>query len=136
MRTSQAVVDLLPRARGPYELLRHAYEHLRKGDDTDRRIALIGFDNGIEVSIDVFLRLHPRLRNGYEISKEDQVKARQNHHMKIEFLDKYVQDKKLTLQYRLSRSSGTTNSATTNTIPATAWCRRNTYLMELRPQPC
>ena len=47
---SQALIDIPPWAKGPFELLRHAYEHLQKGDDNDRRIALIGFDNAIEVS--------------------------------------------------------------------------------------
>jgi hypothetical protein len=48
--------DLKPWMHGPFELIRHADGHLREGDDTDRRIALIGFDNAIEVSIDVYVR--------------------------------------------------------------------------------
>jgi hypothetical protein len=46
-------------------------EHLNDGGDTDRRIALIGFDNATEVCVDVFIRLPPKLRNNYEIKRED-----------------------------------------------------------------
>jgi hypothetical protein len=57
-------IDLRPWARGPFELIRHADEHYHSTGDVDRRIALIGFDNAIEVSIDVFIRLHPKVRGG------------------------------------------------------------------------
>ena len=60
------------------------------GGDTDRRLALIGFDNAIEVCIDTFIRLHPKLRSGFEISREDSERARRNYHTKIEFLDTYI----------------------------------------------
>ena len=80
---------LKPWMRGPYELLKHASEHFIQGDDTDRRIALMGFDNAIEVSLEVFIRLHPRLR-GHEIRKDDVEKALRNFHEKITFLEKYA----------------------------------------------
>lgn len=41
--------DLKPWMRGPFELIRHADRHLKANGDTDRRIALIGFDNAIEI---------------------------------------------------------------------------------------
>jgi hypothetical protein len=44
-----------PWLHGPLELIKHANGHLLADGDTDRRIALIGFDNAIEVCIDVFL---------------------------------------------------------------------------------
>ena len=50
---------LPPWANGPFELLVHAEEHLRAGDDFDRRIALIGFDNAIEITIAAYLSLKP-----------------------------------------------------------------------------
>jgi hypothetical protein len=86
-----------PWAVGPFELIRHANEHLQSGNDTDRRIAIIGFDNAIEVSIDVFLKLHPWLRDGYEISNDDVQKAVRNYYSKIEFLDRYVQSKSISV---------------------------------------
>jgi hypothetical protein len=51
--------NLPPWADGPFELIVHAEMHLRKGEDFDRRIALISFDNSIEVSITTYLTLHP-----------------------------------------------------------------------------
>jgi hypothetical protein len=79
-----------PWAHGPLELIRHADGHLQAAGDTDRRIALIGFDNAIEVCIDVFIKLHPKLRKGVEIKNEDAEKALRNYHSKIEFLDEFV----------------------------------------------
>ncbi len=86
---------LQPWARGPFELIRHANEHLQAGGDTDRRIAIIGFDNAIEVCIDVFIKLHPKLRGGIELTKEEVEKATRNYHTKIEFLDKHIESQKL-----------------------------------------
>ncbi len=86
-----------PWTRGPFELIRHAHGHMQAGGDTDRRIAIIGFDNAIEVCIDVFLKLHPWLRDGLQITKEDVQKATNNYYSKIEFLDKHVQSKNLSL---------------------------------------
>ena len=48
-----------PWAYGPFELLLHAELHYRAGEDFDRRIAMIGFDNAIEVAITTYLGLHP-----------------------------------------------------------------------------
>lgn len=83
-------VRLQPWMRGPFELIRHANGHFLEGGDTDRRLALIGFDNAIEVSIDAFIRLHPKLRNGLTISREEAEHALQNYHTKIEFLDRHL----------------------------------------------
>jgi hypothetical protein len=83
--------DIPPWVRGPFELIRHADGHLQRGGDTDRLIALIGLDNAIEVCIDVFLNLHPRLRGGFEIPRDDRDRALRNFHSKLEFLDGYVQ---------------------------------------------
>ena len=81
--------DLDPWSRGPFELIRHAQGHLEVAGDIDRRIALIGFDNAIEVCIDVFLNLHPKLRNGFEVTKERKSTALTNYHTKIEFFEEY-----------------------------------------------
>lgn len=81
---------LPPWANGPYELLKHADGHLKAGGDIDRRLALIGFDQTIEVCIDVFLRLHPRLRGGVQLEREEVDRASKNFHSKIEFLERHL----------------------------------------------
>lgn len=86
-----------PWAKGPFELIRHADGHLRKEGDIDRRIALIGFDNAIEVCIDVFLNLNPKLRDGFTIEKERKKKYLNNYHSKVSFLDDYVEEKNIEL---------------------------------------
>lgn len=93
--------DLVPWARGPYELIRHADGHLKDAGDTDRRIAIIGFDNAIEVCIDVFIKLHPKLREGVELRKEDVEKATRNYHTKIEWLDQYLEANQLNADFSI-----------------------------------
>ena len=46
---------------GPYELIQHAEGHLKANGDFDRRMALISYDNAIELTITTFLKLraHP-----------------------------------------------------------------------------
>ena len=61
--------DLKPWAYGPFELLVHAELHLRGGEDFDRRIALISFDNAIEVAITAYLSLHPIQRRNHEYAR-------------------------------------------------------------------
>src|SRR5260370_1113052 len=79
-----------PWLKGPYQLISHASGHLVAGSDSDRIIALIGFDQAIEVCVDVFINLHPRLRGNYIVSKEDVAKLANNFYAKIEFLEKYA----------------------------------------------
>jgi hypothetical protein len=92
---------LTPWTRGPFELIKHADGHLGGAGDTDRRIAIIGFDNAIEVCIDVFIRLNPRLRGGLQLRNEDVEKATRNYHTKIEWLDNYVKAGKLYIQFSI-----------------------------------
>ena len=68
------MTPLPPWANGPFELIVHAESHLRGADDFDRSIALISFDNAIEVAITTYLRLHPIQRGGrqYQINEVDQ----------------------------------------------------------------
>ncbi len=49
--------------------------------------------------IDAFIRLHPKLRRGVELTKDDVAKATRNYHTKIEWLDKYVEEKHLSLEF-------------------------------------
>jgi hypothetical protein len=93
--------NLAPWARGPFELIKHADGHLRDAGDTDRRIALIGFDNAIEVCIDVFIKLHPKVRGGVELRQEDVEKATRNYHTKIEWLDKYLEANDLEIDFSI-----------------------------------
>ena len=63
------------------------------GDDgTDRRLALIGFDNAIEIAVDAFIGLHPRLRGGRVITVLEREKALRNFHTRLEFVEAYVND--------------------------------------------
>ena len=90
-----------PWAQGPFELIRHANEHSSAKGDVDRRIALIGFDNAIEVCIDLFLSLHPKIRDGFELSKIETEKAKQNYHTKIELFFEYIQTNKIQINLKL-----------------------------------
>src|SRR5579859_4663230 len=88
--------SLAPWLRGPYQLIEHAHGHLQQGSDADRIIALIGFDQAIEVCVDVFINLHPRLRGNYELPREQREQARQNFHTKVEFLEEYASQHEVT----------------------------------------
>jgi len=78
---------LPPWTDGPFELLVHAEMHLRAGEDFDRRIALISFDNAIEVAITTFLTLHPIQRNGKTYKCDDVEKWLANYHSRLDFLE-------------------------------------------------
>ena len=55
---------------GLLELMKHAEEHQHANEEFDRRIALIGYDNAIEVSISTYLQLHPTQRRKIPYPKE------------------------------------------------------------------
>ncbi|TKC97993.1 hypothetical protein [Polyangium fumosum] len=73
-------------ARGPFELIVHAEGHLRTGDDIDRRMALISFDNAVEVSITAYLTLNPVHRGGASYPNADVEKWLKNYHTKLDFI--------------------------------------------------
>jgi len=79
------VTSLKPWAQGPFELLLHAEEHYLNGSDHDRRIALIGFDESIEVSISVYLSLDPIQRNGKVYEQAEVRTWTKNYHTKLDF---------------------------------------------------
>ena len=81
------MTSLPPWANGPFELLVHADGHLRSGEDFDRRIALISFDNAIEVAITTYLTLHPIQRGGRTYPKADIEQWLNNYHTKLDFLE-------------------------------------------------
>ncbi|MBI5499609.1 MAG: hypothetical protein HY907_05170 [Deltaproteobacteria bacterium] len=81
------MTSLPPWANGPFELLLHAEGHLRGGDDFDRRIALISFDNAVEVAITTYLTLNPIQRGGRSYPRVDVDKWLDNYHTKLDFLE-------------------------------------------------
>lgn len=81
---------LPPWTSGPFELIVHAESHLRDGDDFDRRIALISFDNAIEVTITTYLTLKPIQRGDKSYAKADVEQWLANFHTKLDFLDEEI----------------------------------------------
>jgi hypothetical protein len=77
-------------------LLVHAEGHLQAGEDFDRRIALISFDNAIEVAITTYLTLNPIQRGNRGYSKTDLEKWLSNYHSKLDFLEQELSLRKLT----------------------------------------
>ncbi len=80
-------MSLKPWTRAVFEMIVHAEKHLRDGGDFDRRMAHIGFDNAIEVSIATYLGLNPIQRNGKTYKREDVDKWLKNYHTKLDFLE-------------------------------------------------
>jgi hypothetical protein len=78
-------MPLAPWAYGPFEILLHAEMHYRNGSDFDRRIAIVGFDNTIELSIQTYLSLHPVQRQNRIYHKADCDRWLANFHTKIDF---------------------------------------------------
>ena len=76
---------LTPWALGPFEIILHAETHYRDGDDLDRRIAIVGFDNAIELAIHTYLSLHPIQRQNRTYPKIDVENWLDNFHSKVEF---------------------------------------------------
>ena len=77
--------QLKPWAYGPFETLMHAEIHYLSGEDLDRRISMIGFDNAIELAITTYLNLHPIQRGGREYKNADVERWNNNYHTKVEF---------------------------------------------------
>ena len=89
-------------AYGPFELLAHADGHMRKGGDFDRRMALISFDNSIEVSISTYLTLHPSQRQERKYCKRDVRKWQENYHTKLDFLKFAIEEQNS--EWKVSRT--------------------------------
>lgn len=83
--------SLTPWALGPFDIILHAEMHYRDGEDFDRRIAVVGFDNAIEVAIHTYLSLHPIQRQGRSYPRESVERWLDNYHTKIEFLEAEMQ---------------------------------------------
>jgi len=78
---------LPPWSVGPFELLVHAEGHLIDGGDFDRRIALISFDNAIEVAITTYLTLNPIQRGNRSYAAANVEKWLRHFHSKLDFLE-------------------------------------------------
>ena len=94
--------SLPPWANGPFELIVHAEIHLQSGDDFDRRISLISFDNAIEVAITTFLTLNPIQRGGLKYSSNDVDRWTKNYHTKLEFFGTELSSRKLSWSVKKS----------------------------------
>jgi hypothetical protein len=89
------MTSLPPWTTGTFELLRHAEGHLRSGDDFDRRIALISFDNAIEVAIATYLTLNPILRGNRQYARADIEKWLSSYYTKLDFFATEMASRKL-----------------------------------------
>lgn len=81
------MIELAPWAYGPFELLLHAELHLRAGADFDRRMAMISFDNAIEVTITAYLSLNPINRQNRDYPGVQVAQWTRNYHTKLEFFE-------------------------------------------------
>ena len=79
------MLQLKPWAYGPFEILLHAEKHYLAGEDIDRRLSMVGFDNAIELTITTYLNLNPIQRAGQTYKNEDVEKWGNNFHAKVEF---------------------------------------------------
>jgi hypothetical protein len=84
--------DLKPWMRGPFELIQHAEGHRNAGGDFDKRMALISYDNAVEVSISTHLQLHPGQRGNKFYERKDIDRWQTNFHTKLDFLDEYLRE--------------------------------------------
>lgn len=87
--------ELKPWAVRPFELIFHAEVHYRSGTDYDRRLALISFDNSIEVSITTYLSINPIQRNNRQYKQTDVVKWMNNYHSKLDFFAEEIKNRGL-----------------------------------------
>ena len=69
---------LKPWLVAPYELLKHGEQHCESGGSFDLRMALISYDNAIEVSITTYLGLHPDQRASVQLPRDQVENWRQN----------------------------------------------------------
>lgn len=79
-----------PWAVGPFELINHAEQHRKAGNDFDRRMALISYDNAIEASIITFLRLNPKQRSNIEFQRAKVEDWLSNYHTKLAFFYEFL----------------------------------------------
>ena len=96
------MIFLPPWTSGPFELIVHAEIHLREARDFDRRIALISYDNAIEIAITTYLGLNPLQRGGREYPREDVDRWLRNYHTKLDFFEKELQTRGIACRVDMS----------------------------------
>ncbi len=82
-----------PWARRPFELIVHAEGHFRDGEDSDRGMALISFDNAIEATIATYLNLKPPHRGGRTYPKQCVGNWLRDYHSKLCFLESEIKSR-------------------------------------------
>lgn len=88
-------MSIKPWAKKAFELIFHAEHHWRRGKDYDKRLALISFDNSIEVSITVYLSLDPIQRKNKQYAKKDVETWLHNYYSRLDFFSKELTDRGL-----------------------------------------
>lgn len=88
-------MSIKPWAKKAFELIFHAEHHWRRGMDYDKRLALISFDNSIEVSITVYLSLDPIQRKNKQYAKKDVETWLNNYYSRLDFFAKELTDRGL-----------------------------------------
>jgi len=83
-------LKLKPWQIAPYELLKHGEQHRESGGSFDLRMALISYDNAIELSITTYLDLHPDQRSNVQLPRDQVEKWKRNYHSKLQFLEEHV----------------------------------------------
>ncbi len=91
-------MSLPPWSNDAFERLVNAERHFRNGEDFDRRQALIGFDNVVEVSIVTYLGLHPDQRGGRTYPKDKVPTWTRNFNENLNFLQVELADRDLPWQ--------------------------------------
>lgn len=77
--------SLKPWATRPFELIVHGEIHFRRGADYDRRLALVSFDNSIEVTIAAYLKLNPAHRGDRSYPAAEVANWLRNFHTRVDF---------------------------------------------------
>lgn len=83
-------MKLKPWQVAAYELLKHGEQHRESGGSFDLRMALISYDNAIELSISTYLELHPDQRSSIHLPRDQVDKWKRNYHSKLQFFEEHV----------------------------------------------
>lgn len=78
-----------PWVDGPRELLQHSLDHLASGSDFDKRIAMIGIDNAVELIIKTYLGLPNRARGSKGPSRKELDEVENSFPALLDTLEKY-----------------------------------------------
>ncbi|HTU47339.1 MAG TPA: hypothetical protein VMF91_19910 [Bryobacteraceae bacterium] len=114
---------LKPWNYAPFEVLLHAEMHYRIGEDFDRRIAMIGFDNAIEFNIAYYLNLKPIHRGGRSYNGDNVLNWLASYQSRIEFFYTECQTRGVVVAEQMDEVIWCTTSATSSTTAADRPCR-------------